>query len=512
VHHALYGLAENPALPPELVDRLISAADDDLAAELAYRPDLDRGQIAALARFETAAARLARDGRLTADEVDPVVQPLVALAMLEEHSGRPEWARLLAADPQADIREKLAACPDLPDDVAQTLASDPDVRVVSELASWARPDIAARLASHPHAEVRRALAANEMTPPSVLTALITGHGLPPARSCLVCEREPTPYVHDPGCERTDCTLPLGASCDGSHESTVLVMRQAALGNPATPVEAVVEFADHPSMLLRRELAARTDLPPHLYARLTEDVIPWVRATLADNPAIDETLILALSADRGHDVQHRLTHHPRIPLDVLAHLVDITRIDSLLLPRIASATPREVEELAASPKPAMRMLLAQRRDLPARIRDVLAADPDAKVVKAIAPHPGLSETQLRGMIARHGVRVLAKVAANPDATPALLEDVARHQPPARKAFREIAEHRNATAASLLICLADHQARPRAARHSALPAAVVADLIDDDEWQVVEAAAANPSLPYAVMSRLLPAPRPLRRPVG
>ena len=120
--------------------------------------------MAALARFEGAAVRLARGGRLAADDVDPLAQPRVALALLEARSGRPEWARLLAADPLVDNREKLAACPGLPHDVTQTLASDPDVRVVAELALWATTDVTAHLATHPHAEVRRAVAANEAAP------------------------------------------------------------------------------------------------------------------------------------------------------------------------------------------------------------------------------------------------------------------------------------------------------------------------------------------------------------
>jgi hypothetical protein len=192
----------------------------------------------------------------------------------------------------------------------------------------------------------------------------------------------------------------------------------------------------------------------------------------------------------------------VPLDVLTHLAGATKIGSVLLQRIAAASPAEVEELAQSPSPAARMLLAQRRDLPAEIRDALAADPDAKVVKSIALHPGLPEAQLRAMVDRHGVQVVAKVAANPDATPALLEDLARHEPSVQKAFREVARHRSATAPALLACLADKQARPIAAGHPALPPSVIVELLTDTDWQVVEAAASNPSLPLAVMSDLVP----------
>ncbi|WP_372346387.1 hypothetical protein [Streptomyces sp. KL116D] len=85
--------------------------------------------------------------------------------------------------------------------------------------------------------------------------LITGDGLPPAQRCLVCDREETPFVHDRNCPRLDCDLLPGASCDGSHESTLHDLRQAALRNPATPTAAVVGFADDPSALLRWALAA-----------------------------------------------------------------------------------------------------------------------------------------------------------------------------------------------------------------------------------------------------------------
>lgn len=501
VDHLLCGLAANPALPAELVDRLIAVADDDIAESLAARKDLSRAQAAAVAaRVPENGVRLAYEGLLTVADVDPVTQPHAALALLEKRAGTPEWARCFAADPVLEHREKLAACPGLPADVRETLAADPDVRVVTELALWTTPDMATRLADHPHAEVRRAVAANEATPPDVLAALI-GEGLPPARRCLVCDREAPPFVHEPQCPRSDCDLPPGASCDGSHESTMGEIQEAALRNPGTPTEAVVGFVDHPSMLLRWTLAARPGLPTEVYRRLAADPVPGVRADLAGNPAIDVALMRTLADDRDHDVRRRLAGNPYVPLDVLVHLADDTRIGATLLPRIAAASPGEIRQLAQSPNPAVRMLVGQRRDLPPEIRDALAGDPDAKVAKSVAPQPGLAEAQLRAMVDRHGVRVLAKVATNPDASPALLEYLTRHEPPARKAFREIARHRNATARALLACLVDRRARPIAAGHPALPPPVIVELLADADSQVVEAAAANPALPPAVLSDLV-----------
>ncbi|MFI7462286.1 hypothetical protein [Nonomuraea sp. NPDC049646] len=175
----------------------------------------------------------------------------------------------------------------------EILAADPEIRVVTELASQATAEMAARLAAHPHAEVRCAVAGNEAAPPAVLAALVTGEGLPPARRCPVCDREETPFTHDPECPKLDCDLPPGAACDGSHESTVHQTHVSALWNPATPTAAVIGFADHPSMLLRRPLAVRPDLPAMVYERLAADPEPGVRAALAANPALPPDVMSAL---------------------------------------------------------------------------------------------------------------------------------------------------------------------------------------------------------------------------
>ncbi len=504
MNHVLCGLAANVSLPTELVDRLIATADADIAADLARREDLSHAQAVALAsRVEESAAWLAYAGRLTAADVDPVRAPDGAIALLAEGAGNPDWARLFVKDPVVERREKLAACPGLPPDVVEMLAADSDVQVVAELALGTTAETATRLARHPHAEVRRAVAANEATPPAVLAALLTGEGLPPAQQCLVCDRRGEGRsVHVPPCSRLDIPLPSGASCDGSHGSTEHQIQQMAMRNPSTPTEAVAGFADHPSLLLRWALAGRPDLPPEVCARLAADSNPGVRADLAENPAIDDHLMHILADDRDHEVRRRLAHNPRVPLDVLTRLAGATKIGATLLPRIACAPPDAVETLAASPDPNARMLVAQRRDLPTVVRDALAADSDAKVVASVAPHPGLSEAQLRTMLDGHGVRVVAKVAANPDASSALLDDLARHEPSVRWVFRAIARHRNASAPALIACLADTQARPLAAGHAALPTPVIEELLSDADQQVAEAAAANPSLPIAVMWDLVP----------
>jgi hypothetical protein len=253
--------------------------------------------------------------------------------------------------------------------------------------------------------------------------------------------------------------------------------------------------------MRWAVADRRDLPPEVYRRLALDPVPGVRGAVAANPAIGSSLIRVMAGDATYDVRRRLAHNPSVPLDVLAAIAPVTRIGATLLPRIAAAAPDEIAQLTRSPVAAVRMLLAERLDLPAAVVNILAEDRDAKVLKSLAPNPMLTEAQLRTMLARHGTRVVVRVARNPTCGPGLLYDLAAHVPPTQKAYRVIAGHPNADAAALMLCLRDHQARPVAARHPGLPAATIVQLLDDPDGRVAEAAAANPSLARPVMETLL-----------
>ncbi|MER7582940.1 hypothetical protein [Kitasatospora sp. NPDC097691] len=430
----LYAVALNPALPGDLLDRLVLAADADeeLALALADRPDLGPEQVRRLAaRDEETAARLAWGGLLRAEDVDPVARPLVALALLDEGRGDPAWTRQLARDPDPYVRMRLGSCPGLPDEAADLLAVDEDTDVLGELGlHTGRSDLLARLAGHPEAEVRRWVAANPAAPPELLTALLADE--------------------------------------------VRVRRQAA-GNPATPGAAAARHLDD-HLPVRQQLSEHPGLPAEAYHRLAEDPTPWVRGNLAENPGIDLPLMHRLADDDGYDVRRRLAHHPAVPLDLLDRLAVAVRIGPALLPRIAGAEPAELARLAGSAEPRVRMLVALHRSLPAPVRDALAADPDAAVAKSVAPHPGLTTAQLTALIDRFGSKVATAVAANPDAPTALLDRIAGTEPVPAKALRAIAAHPHAGPEALARCLAsaDRRTAEAAAGNPALPPEVIAAL--------------------------------------
>ncbi|WP_030758533.1 MULTISPECIES: hypothetical protein [unclassified Streptomyces] len=445
MNHVLCGLAANPALPPELVDRLLTLAlkeaetdpesefADELLRDLASRTDLRRDQVRTIAAYaKHTAVYLAYHGTLIADDVDPVSWPYTAIALIDEGRGHPEWPRRFAAHPDSRIRWKLASCPGLPPDAVDLLAADPDVDVVRELALWTDSPVTARLALHPDPEVRLSVSANL----------------------------------------------------------------------STPLEAVLALAEDPELLLQWALSERPDLPQALYARLLAESHPGLRTAYARNPGIGQELIRVLAADPEIEVRRAVAEHPHVPFDLLTELVVGDRAAWNPLPRISAATPAELAELAGSRHAAVRMLVAQRRDLPPQLRDALAVDPDASVVRAVARHPGLSEELLRSMVARHGVQVLAAVAANPDASGPLLEYLTQHRPGVRKVLKEVAKHPHATGTALLACLGDRTSRPLAAAHPALPPEAITGLLADDDHWVAKEAAGNPSLPRAVMLELVP----------
>lgn len=488
---ALVGLAVNQALPSDLLDLFVRRADPRLCELLTHRDDLTRDHRSLLAARggSDVAVRLARCGLLDPGDIE-LDDVAVLLALLDEGNGRPEWARRLARHPDPEVRARLAGVGDLPSDVVTLLAADPDVGVVAELALFASVDstLAADLAAHPHTAVRRGLAANERTPPVVLAALAADGGQPPAARCFACQGAPGER-YDVWCD------------DGGHQGAIFDIQHAVVGNPATPADAAAGLATHPSMAVRWTLAGRTDLPAYAQGGLANDPIPGVRADLAQNPAIGEDLIRAMAADRTYDVQRRLAHHPRVPLDVLTHLAAVAKIGPTLLPRIASATPEELDQLAGSTVAAVRMLVARRPDLPPPMLAALATDTDAKVVAAVADNPALTDAQLRAMVDRHGTRVSSRVARNPSCPPELLEHLAVQAGEVRRIYREVARQPRATTSTLARCLADERARPVAARHPALDPDTLVALLDDPDPDVVEAAASNPSLPRPAMQRLL-----------
>lgn len=481
-------LAENPALPPHLLERFIAVADEELCDEVASRDDLTPRHVAALAK-RGARDKLIGEGKVPIGDI-PRDDPRALLAALHRDDTPSSWATELATHPDAKFRNELPELVPNRVDVMSSLVDDPDVDVVSEVALWAMglPETdMRRLYSRRDCVIRDALARNEQTPADILAELLANGGSPVVDACGACRSEPAAV------RRARC---------GGHDAAVWRVRTAALHNPATPVGDMTDFLASDEPWVREALAKRVDRTGDLHDQLAVDPEPMVRGAIAKNPLIPVRLMRQLAVDEDPQVRRSVIENSAIPLDLLSQLAARVRHSVDVLPRIAAASLDEIRELAASPVTQVRALAAAREDLPGDMLTAFLDDPDAGVVKRALADPRVTTEQLRAVLHRHGFRVMPRVARHASCPPDVLDHVAEHGKRAQpSALRDVAKHPAAPTSAVLECLDVPNARHWAARHPALPGDVVASLLDDPEWTVRAAAAANPSLPVPVIEHLL-----------
>ncbi|NKE61623.1 hypothetical protein FXN61_34645 [Lentzea sp. PSKA42] len=445
----LDGLAENPALPAALLDRLAQVPRAGFS--LAQRPDLTSSQVRALLALDdwTVTSALVSSGRVEPAEVQ-VSNPWVALAVASHPDVDAGLIRSLAVHPDVDIRMRLAErARSLPPDVMERLAhSDPRVAVELVVHHALPFSLAVELSRHPSIEVRQAVAGSPHTPPSVLVRL----------------------------------------------SAEDALARWLAGNPATPASIAASLVHRHDA--RYWLAARTDLPDHLYELIASGVEPGILTQLAVNPAVPVHVLRQLAGTRA--LRLALLKNPAIPLDLLEFVAETARVGQGPVPRVASASEAELRTLAASTTVQLRMLVALRADLPLDLVHQLVLDPDPDVGEAVVTHPLVTVDQLRELVERHGPRLYPRAARNPLCPPELLHHMALRAG-SEETYRAIARHPHAWGETLLLCLEDAQARHLAACHPNLPVATIVRLLASEF--TAGPAAANPSLPVHVMEELL-----------
>ncbi|WP_329122443.1 hypothetical protein [Streptomyces sp. NBC_01353] len=456
----LGGLAENPALPERLFERLVEAGEEDVRLLLARRDDLTETQARTLrAHDDVDVWTLVAHRKITWAEV-PRDDPHLLVAAAQAGIAPEAAVRELAAHPDREVRAGLAFyVTGLPPDLLAALARDADPHVAASAAQSPElsSGLAEELARHPHVVVRAEFARNEHAPPALLASLLADGGHPAPTRCAACHsRDERCADHWPGVRR---------------------IRLAAATNPAVPPAGLEEFLDADEAWVVDAFAERTDLPPHVHPRLAAHPVASLRATVARNATIGESLLLQLADDPDPDVSLAVAENPAVPLARLAALAGRARLPREPLPRILAATDAELHELAGSRVAQVRALVAARPDLPAGLLNLLVADPDIGVARRIAPHPALGEHRLADLVERHGPPVYGAAARNPGCPPALLRRMARDAESVRKALRTIAAH------------------------PATPPDVVEGLLADPDPRVAHAAAAHPSLPVETMERLV-----------
>ncbi|GAA2110909.1 hypothetical protein GCM10009759_52550 [Kitasatospora saccharophila] len=456
----LDGLAENPALPADLVDRLIAAPHGPLA--------------------------LPRRRGLTEPQLDALIAHDAYAVALSRHLPKPVRRRL-AAHPDPDVRAALvvSAAPDEDRELFERFAADPAPEVRKELAECGHTpaDLRARLAYDPAPEVRAALGQHWTAAPE------------PVRRALLTDPEDS--VRAAACATSFLRWP--------YPVPPADLVPALLADPLTRAGTVAHcdpattdldrLAADPDPDVRRALAAHPGLPAHLRTRLAADPRALVRLAVLARPDTPEAERAALYDSvtgpfepPGEDVDEETA--VELEMDHFAVGIDLWMLD---LPWVTADPLPHLD----SPHPLFRRAAAASPDLPAEARARLLADPDNEVALAAAsssPDPIDPVTAER---LDRGHRPVKRMRWRPaDMFPLPVETLRRLADDPVPRMRLLALRDPELPAHLLERLAadpeDH-VRLAAASHPAHTPATLRALLDDPSPYVNRAAAANPALP-------------------
>ncbi|QKW24116.1 hypothetical protein HUT16_06045 [Kitasatospora sp. NA04385] len=465
----LAGLAENPALPADLVDRLVAAPHRPF--ELACRPDLSGPQLDALIARDAHGVALSRHlppqvrHRLAAHP-DPSVR--VALVISATPDERDLFERF-TADPAPEVREQLAQCDHTPADLRARLAHDPAPGVRAALGQYwtAAPEPVRRvLLTDPEDGVRAAACATYFRR--------LPHPVPPADLVPALLADPlTRAGAAPHCD-PDTTDLAGLAADPDPE-----VRRALATHPGLPAAIRDRLAADPRALVRLAVLARPDTPAAARAALHDSVTgPWE----PPGEDVDEETAIEIEIDRfGAGAELRMLRLPWVTADPLPHL--------------------------DSPHPVFRRAAAASTDLPAEARARLLADPDNEVALAAARSSSDPIDPVTAERLDRGHRPFKRMRWRPaDAFPLPVQTLRRLAADPAPRMRLLALRDPDLPAALLERLAadpEERVRRAAASHPAHTPAAFRALLDDPSPSVHRAAAANPALPVEEMRARLDA---------
>ncbi|MFC9269083.1 hypothetical protein ACFTXJ_15095 [Streptomyces zhihengii] len=459
------GLAANPALPSELVHRLLGYRKG--LGQVAKRPDLSDGMIAEIIAIDdhwlTHSLALNRClpqvFRMTlAEHPDPAIREALAVAA----NGAPrELFELLLDDSDPQVREHLAESDHMPADLRTRLAADPNPKVRAILAQWwttAPEPVRRLLLTDPDDSVRAGSCATYFrtlphpVPPADLVPGLLADPVTRAGAVRHCTldaatahrlaEDPNDEVREELAEHPD--LPPALRDKLARDPNLRVaLRVFARQDTPEPIRAAIHakiVSDMPPLdwladyqvldddALDRELTgelARAELWTLRLPWVTADPVPYVnspyvcfRASAAMSDHLSPQLVAQLLDDEESSVRTTMALHARDQIDPdTAERIDRTyRPDKKVRWRPADDFPLPADvlrRLATDPDPRMRQLAPRDPDLPMELARRLAADPDHMVRRTMASHPRLPAADLTRLLADPSEGVAATAAANPN---------------------------------------------------------------------------------------------------
>jgi hypothetical protein len=470
------GLAQNPAVPAEVLIRLVRERPEAMSWALRDRaalPDTLQDEMAGHPSWRIRAA-------------------------LGDHPGvRLELRVRLLADPDWRVRLRILGArtgPPVPDEVLARLMeeafdADPEllhtpVEVFEEAfeGDWRRIRFAAR---HPDARVRRMVAGRRPE----LVAGDPDSGVAAAAAAAIAERERIMQpsdLPDRVCHNTWDVLqrPLsGALAEQVAASGDVKQIEVMAVNPTLPDDLVETLSRHPVVAVREAVANREVLTGELVRRLAEDPEPPVRCQVAKRRALPGDLVRRLAADPDHTV--------RTAVEQFAWLSDEDR--TALVGRQPPEHARAVR-WARSDNLRLRRRAAEVTTLPSDLVALLTDDPDQRVRATLAAHHPEAPAELLLRCYLEG-QFRAKPESKDRFPAAGLAGFADHDDARvrRLALRD--PELGPEIADRLTHDPDEWVRKAAARCPRLPESRLLELLDDPE--LATGAAANPALPWRLV---------------
>ncbi|MFF7209146.1 hypothetical protein ACFZAU_01255 [Streptomyces sp. NPDC008238] len=249
------------------------------------------------------------------------------------------------------------------------------------------------------------------------------------------------------------------------------------GNTTLPADVVPLLAADADPEVREQIAYRSDLGPEERRVLAADADPRVRLALSVHPALSEAERAAIDYEVPVGGTFGWTFQSVVPRD-----------------------PAEVRRDALSAHPLLRRRAAGDQSLPADLVARLASDEDLGVRVLLAQnHPEAPAELLLSAFLEYTGHERENLLTRPGFPTAGLARFARHEDPAVRALAARDPAAGAGTVDRLTRDPDPGVREAGARHPNLPAARLAELLDDVE--LAHHAAANPALAPAVMLRLV-----------
>jgi hypothetical protein len=395
----LRGLAVNPALPRDCLDRLVTlAADEEMALRLAARDDLRPSHIETLlAGFgEYVIEPLLRFMDLSRVPRD---DPGVVMLMIEQDDADPLWARELADSPDEEVRIGLALLRNLPADVIDKLAGDPNPEVASEIAGCQRlsREQMETLARHPDFHVRYALGRNSGYPADMLVKLAE-------------EDEPPLWMKYAMTERTDLPQSIYDSLAADASKNV---RYELARNPAIESSMLHGFATSPDQHMRYCAARNPAIKPMVLPRIanaTEDELlslvttgsTQIRTLVAECEQLPASVLTALLKDPELSVVKSVIVKPEVTLE---QLWDLVREHGLSVFIRAAHNPNCSAEMLihflkkGHTTVELYFEIARHRNTPPELLLDLVKHRDRRVIQAAAGNAALPVSSMRALLPR-----------------------------------------------------------------------------------------------------------------